>query len=187
MEKRISIPEISDSDFKSLKIPVNHWEEICNVIIEGKEYTKVRFEDGLELRFTPMEDSTYSAVLAFGTRDVFHFMWTEVDGVINLTHRIVNPLHRGRGFATEVMSAIERRAEHLSEVNKRPYLFMVETSQVSVVNLCLKRGLKITDGQDTYDNLDQYKIDDNTHVANQNGYQMYFRLSKLFSIRREIA
>ena len=168
-----------EENFASLKIPVNQWEEICNIIETGKDYKKLDLGNGMQFRFTPMEDNTCSACLSLGPLDMFHFMWTEVDGVVNLTHRIVHPLHRGRGVATEMMRALEIRVEHLSDQMKRPFLFMIETSQVSVCNLALKRGLKITQGKNIYENLAKYNIDANTYISNDNGYRLFLRLSKL--------
>jgi GNAT superfamily N-acetyltransferase len=151
------------------------------IIFSEWDYKKIKLSEDLEFRFVPMPEQSFSALLSFRGIDVFHFMWTEVEGLIEITHRIVHPDFRGQGIATAMMSAIEERAQQLADAKQVPFQIMLETSQLSVVNLGKKCGMKVSKGGTILENLEKYKTDENSHVLNENGYQMMFRLSKKIS------
>jgi len=155
-----------------------HWSQIKSILFSEWDYKKVKLSEDLEFRFIPMPEQSYSALLSYRGIDVFHFMWTEVDGLIEITHRIVHPDFRGQGIATQMMRAIEERAQQLANAQQFPTHLMIETSQLSVVNLGKKCGMTVSVGSEALENLEQYRIDENTHVLNENGYKMHFRLSK---------
>ena len=165
--------------FESVEISESAWRSIGTILANSNDYVKETMGNGLEIRFTPMDKHTYSLLLAYQSRDIFHFMWTEVDGVIDLTHRIVHQAHRGQGFATKIIQGLEERVNKLAENNKTPYLMMIDTSQLSVLKLGEKLGMKVTQGRDACQKLEQFKIDENTHLSDENGYRIMFRLSKL--------
>lgn len=156
----------------------SHWEQMKNIIFSEWDYKKIKLSPDLEFRFFPMPKQSYSALLSFQGQDVFHFMWTEVDGMIDITHRIVHKDFRGLGIATSMMKALEDRAQQLADAKQVPFNIMIDTSQISVINLGKKCGMKISKGQEILNNIEKYIIDENTHVLDENSYQMMFRLSK---------
>ncbi|MGE3279341.1 MAG: GNAT family N-acetyltransferase [Candidatus Altimarinota bacterium] len=161
-----------------LELLPSHWARMKDVLFSEWEYQKVQFSDELEFRFIPMPEQSYSALLSYKGIDVFHFIWTEVDGLIDITHRIVHPDFRGQGIATQMMQAIEERAQQLANAQQSPTHLMLETSQLSVVNLGKKCGMEVSAGSEALEHLEQYRVDENTNVLNKNGYKMNFRLSK---------
>lgn len=168
-----------------LAVPTpEQWGKIQELIVQAREFQKLDLADGYELRFVPMPEQSFSVLLSKDHIDVFHFMWTEVDGLLNITHRIVNPLYRGQGIGTQVMQMICQRAESLAELQKKPIHLMLETSQLSVVHLGMKAGLQLTAGRDHYRALekgdDRYRVDANSHITDSRGNRLLFRLSQAF-------
>jgi GNAT superfamily N-acetyltransferase len=164
-----------------LEITSSHWRQMKEIIFSEWDYKKTKLSTDLEFRFIPMPNQSYSALLSYRGVDVFHFMWTEVDGIMEITHRIVHPDFRGQGIGTAMMSAIEERAQQLADAKQIPIHLLLETSQLSVVNLGKKCGMTVSKGKSVLDHLENYNMDENSHVRNENGYQMMFRLSKKVS------
>lgn len=160
------------------------WRQIEALIVTAQEFKKIDLGNGYEVRFVPMPEQSFSVLLSQDHLDVFHFMWTEVDGLLNITHRIVNPVRRGQGIGTHVMQMICKRAEFLAEARKKPVHLMLETSQLSVVQLGIKAGLELTAGKEHYQALERgeshYQVDDNSHISDSQGYRLLFRLSQAF-------
>jgi len=169
---------LSEQSERSLEISSLYWQQMKEIIFSEWAYKKVRLSDDLEFRFVPMQEQSFSALLSYKGIDVFHFMWTEVDGLINITHRIVHPDFRGQGIATAMVQAIEERAQQLANAKQTPWYLLIETSQLSVVNLGKKCGMKVSKGSEVLEHLEKYQTDENTHILSENGYQMMFRLSK---------
>jgi len=161
-----------------LELLPSHWTRMKEIIFSEWDYQKVKLAEDLEFRFIPMPEQSFSALLSYKGIDVFHFMWTEVEGLIDITHRIVHPDFRGQGIATKMMAAIEERAQQLASAQQLPTHVMIETSQLSVVNLAKKCGMSISKGKEVLEDLQDYVVDENTHVVDKNGYRMMFRLSK---------
>src|SRR5690606_33849933 len=137
---------LSEQSERSLEISSLYWQQMKEIIFSEWAYKKVRLSDDLEFRFVPMPEQSFSALLSYKGIDVFHFMWTEVDGLINITHRIVHPDFRGQGIATAMVQAIEERAQQLANAKQTPWYLLIETSQLSVVNLGKKCGMKVSKG-----------------------------------------
>lgn len=161
-----------------------HWRKIKDLIINGDEYQTLQLEENLECRLVPLNVEGWSVILAHNNRDVFHFMWEEVTGLVNISHRIVNPDYRGQGIASEVLYAIEQRVQRQSNQHNVRYSLMIETTQLSVVKLGLKRGMTVTRGKGAFDKKTQLRkglsLEAKTHVVNQQGQRVPFRLSKPF-------
>ena len=166
------------------KLDSDQWRQIEAVVVDAQEFKKIELGNGYELRFVPMPEQSFSVLLSKDHIDVFHFMWTEVEGLLTITHRIVNPLYRGQGIGTEVMEMICRRAQHIAEAKKMPIHLMLETSQLSVIHLGIRAGLQLTAGKDHFQALEQgdmsYKIDDNSYISDSRGHRLLFRLSQAF-------
>lgn len=166
------------------KLDSYQWRQIEALVVNAQEFKKIELGNGYEIRFVPMPEQSFSVLLSRDHVDVFHFMWTEVEGLLNITHRIVNPLYRGQGIGTQVMQMICKRAEHLAEQQKIPVHLMLETSQLSVVQLGIKAGLQLTAGRDHYRALEQgdqrYRVDVNSHITDSRGNRLLFRLSQAF-------
>lgn len=170
-------PEI----LESMQLTSGHWRAIKRVVTHAQEFTKMELSRDLELRFVPMEENSFSVLISYQNLDMAHFMWQEVEGLVNITHRIVNPLFRGHGIGTELMYVIEQRLQLESNRKQQPIHLMMETSQLSVVGLGLRRGMQITKGLDDYRKAQNgaYAVDPNTHVVDENGYRLQFRVSKV--------
>ena len=167
------LPELSARD----------WQLMEYITLDAQEFQQARFGD-FEFRFVPMVDQTFSALLSYRGIDVFHFMWTEVDGLVEITHRLVNPEFRGQGLATKAMEMLGQRVQSLSNAKQSRYSLSMETSQLSVVKLALKSGMQLTQGADIFKTLsgaqDRYRVDEKSHVRDGNNYGVVFRLSKAF-------
>lgn len=165
---------------ESMQLTPGHWRAIKRVVTHAQEFTKMELSKDLELRFVPMEDNSFSILLSYQNLDMAHFMWQEVEGLVNVTHRIVNPVFRGQGIGTELMYAIEQRLQKQANEHNSSIHLMMETSQISVVKLGLRRGMKLTKGVEDFQMAlaGKYDLDDNTHVTDENGYRLQFRVSK---------
>lgn len=179
-----TILDVPAEDNAPAELTTSQWDEMKEMIASSKDFTKLRWESGLEFRFIPMEKQTFSALLSYQGLDVFHFMWTEVKGVVDIDHRIVNPKYRGKGIASQVMEAIQQRVQALANADELAYFLMMETSQLSVIKFGAKMGMKLTKGRQIFDEIQSgdhgYGIDENTHITDQRNYRLIFRVSQLF-------
>lgn len=168
-----------------LELNSHHWKQIREIMKDGEEYQSVELGENLEFRFFPLPHSGYSALLSYKNRDVFHLMWEEVSGLINVSHRIVNPAFRGQGIGTEMLYALEQRVQTLSNRDQVRYSLMIETTQLSVVKLGVKRGMAVTMGKQSFKDLESgengYHLDEKTHVSKSDGKLVPFRVSKAFT------
>lgn len=170
---------------EQLQLTSQHWDQIKEVLKTADDYQRIELDQDLEFRFFPLPQAGYSALLSYKNRDVFHLIWEEVDGLINVTHRIVNPLYRGQGIGTEMLYVLEQRVQALSNRDQLRYSLMIETSQISVVKLGIKRGMQVTLGKDVFEDLESgeegFHVDDLTHVTTPEGKKAAFRISKAFT------
>lgn len=155
------------------------WEAIETVILYSREDCIVPLSDKHEFRFFYLaEKDEYSVVLADEFVNIFHFIWKEVDGVLELTHRIVHENFRRRGIASKMMNVIEQRAQRLANENQQPFRFGLQTSQLSVINLCRKMGLEMTEGRQFFETL-QFDMEESTTHLSHKGYRINFSMSKI--------
>jgi GNAT superfamily N-acetyltransferase len=177
--------EKQKKQIETLELNSKHWEKIRQILKTGEEYQCVEIGEDLEFRFFPLPHAGYSALLSYKHKDVFHLMWEEVSGLINVSHRIVNPAFRGQGIGTEMLYALEQRVQELSNKDKVRYSLMIETTQLSVVKLGVKRGMLVTMGKHSFKELEAgkggYQVDEKTHVSRKNGKLVPFRVSKAFT------
>lgn len=165
-----------------IQITSKDWDAMKQAFIDAEEYRKLEFGD-FELRFVPMQDQSYSLLLSKNGIDVFHFMWTEVEGLTNVTHRIVNPKFRGQGIGSKVMQMIIDRLQKKVDAGRQAVHLMMETTQLSVVGLGLRSGMQLTAGKRVYDELinksGKYTMDSETTVVKDGAnYLQHFRLSR---------
>ena len=177
------IPTKIDQQHSDLEIREDQWLTMGKIIRDAKDFDQLRFHS-LEFRFVPMVDQTKSALLSYGGIDVFHFMWTEVDGLVEITHRLVNPQFRNQGIGSRVMEMIADRVQALSNARQSRYSLSLETSQFDVAKLALKSGMLMTQNAEVFGELTQdqgrYRLDEHSHVRDLNNYQVVFRLSRAF-------
>ncbi len=170
---------------ETLQLTPTHWEKIKQVMKTSEAYQCVQLGENLEFRFFPLPQSGYSALLSYKNLDVFHLIWEEVSGLINVSHRIVNPAFRGQGIGTEMLYALEQRVQALSNRDALRYSLMIETTQLSVVKLAVKRGMAVTMGKQSFKDLEAgengYHLDEKSHVSKNDGQLVPFRVSKAFT------
>lgn len=170
---------------ETLQLTSQHWEQIRDIMKTSEEYQCVDLGKDLEFRFFPLPHSGYSALLSYKHKDVFHLIWEEVSGLINVSHRIVSPDFRGQGIGTEMLYALEQRVQELSNRDQVRYSLMIETTQLSVVKLAIKRGMAVTMGKHSFAELEAgekgYHLDEKTHVSKTDGKLVPFRVSKAFT------
>lgn len=185
MKTKTNMPELSlqVETSEQLKLRSQDWESMEAAFIDAEEFQKLEFGD-FEMRFVPMADQSYSLLLSKNGIDVFHFMWTEVEGLTDITHRIVNPEFRGQGIGSQVMQMIMNRLQKKADAHQKAVHLMMETSQLSVVGLGLRSGMQLTKGKEAYEELvnksQKFHMDpETTKVVDSNNYAQLFRLSRV--------
>ena len=179
-----------EQDLQPVAISSTDWQDMEDAFIDAEEFQQLEFGD-FELRFVPMQDQTYSLLLSKSGIDVFHFMWTEVEGLVNITHRIVNPEYRGQGIGSKVMQMIVDRLQRQADAQQQSIHLMMETNQLSVVGLGLRSDMQLTQGQEVYAELMKktctFHMDPvSTVVSDANDYAQFFRLSRAVKPQRPL-
>jgi len=166
-----------------LELSPKQWSQMSEMIAKADHSNEIQLGDRLEFRLSRMDEHKFSALLAKDSLDVFHFMWTEVEGVIDIYHRIVQPGYRGQGIASKIMSSLFERARYLADLKQHPYMLSLGTNQLSVVRLAEKVGLKLVEGNEANEalisNQHDYSVDGNSFVTDPQGNRVNFRLSQL--------
>jgi GNAT superfamily N-acetyltransferase len=151
------------------------WATMERIVLDGQEEQTIRLSEEYEFRFlrTPAEE--WSIVLADRQVNIFHFIWKEVEGAVELTHRIIHPDFRGRGLGTKLFQLIQRRVQRLADMHQQPYRFGLQTSQLAVINLCKKIGLVMTEGREYFDELKFDMEPVSTHLSYK-GFRINFSM-----------
>jgi len=174
-----------ETAISKLDITTKQWQDIDSLIVYSHEEQEYHLNSDTVFRFSQPQKNTYSALLSVNNLDAFHFMWRELPGVIDITHRIVKSDYRRQGIAQKMLKNIISRAHRLANQDQRPYLVIMETEQLVVVKLAQKAGLSVSKGQKTLQDLqinpDNYTIDEKSYIADHNNYLQQFRLSKLIT------
>ncbi|MDF2378778.1 MAG: GNAT family N-acetyltransferase [Candidatus Gracilibacteria bacterium] len=166
------------SEHEKISFLSKAWEVIESAILYSRKDCQIPLSDQHEFRFFQLKEQEFSVVLADQKVNIFHFVWKEVDGALELSHRIVHEDFRRRGIASKMMNLVELRAQRLANESELPYRFGLQTSQLSVINLCRKMGLEMTEGKDYFDTL-KFDMEDSTTHLSHKGYRINFSMSKI--------
>lgn len=179
--KNISRPVESGEE---QRLSSKDWQQIRAVFNSHTQSEVLNLSNGMEFRFFALPHAGFTAKLCKENKDVAHFIWEEVSGLVNISHRIVTPEYRGQGIGSEMLYALEQRVQWLSNQERARFSLMIETSQESVVRMGLKRGMSVTQGKQEWQDFDQqrgyFSQDEKTHIFDENGNRVQFRLSKAF-------
>lgn len=166
------------SDSEKQQFLEQAWEAMQSLIIFGSEEQSVRLSAEHEFRFLKTREHEYSLVLADTQVNIFHFVWKEVDGNVELTHRIVHPDFRRRGIASKLMSLLQERVQRLANEQQQPYRFGLQTSQLSVIKLCEKMGLRMTEGREHFEKL-RFDVEPTTTHLVHRGFRINFSMAQI--------